>query len=115
MTNRGKYSRNYIRKLRNKQGLTLQELADIVGTSNQQVSNHESEKRRITIEWLWRYAKALNCHPVEIIQLEEHTPKNIDEKALLEKYRELNAEDRKTLIRIMDALCSSNQTIINID
>jgi len=60
-------TKNFIRDLRKARKLTLQQLADLVGTSNQQISNHESGKRKLTIEWLEKYSAALKCNPVDII------------------------------------------------
>ena len=50
-----------IKKLRKSAGLTLQELADIIGTSNQTVSNWENEKTEPDIRSLIKLANIFNC------------------------------------------------------
>lgn len=49
-------SMNRIRELREAAGLSHAELAARVGTSPQQVSRHELGHRRLTIQWMQRYA-----------------------------------------------------------
>jgi transcriptional regulator with XRE-family HTH domain len=58
---------NRIRELRETRGLTLAELADRVGTTNQQISHLELGKRQLTVEWLRRLGVALECHPWAIV------------------------------------------------
>jgi len=53
--------------LRELQGLTLEELATRVHTSNQQISHLEMGKRRLTLDWLLRIAAALDCHPWALV------------------------------------------------
>jgi antitoxin component HigA of HigAB toxin-antitoxin module len=59
---------NRIRELREARGLTLEDLAHRVGTTNQQISHLELGKRQLTVEWLRRLAKALDCHPWAIVE-----------------------------------------------
>lgn len=58
---------NRISQLRRAQGLTLQQLADRVGTTNQQISHLEKGRRKLTIDWIERLAAALACQPFEIL------------------------------------------------
>lgn len=58
---------NRIRELRELRGLTIEELAELVGTSHQQISKLELNKRRLTVDWMQRLAKALNCSPAALI------------------------------------------------
>jgi transcriptional regulator with XRE-family HTH domain len=58
---------NRLQELREARGLTLRALAELVGTSNQQLSHLELGKRQLTADWLVRLATALNCHPWEIV------------------------------------------------
>lgn len=94
--------KNYLRQLRTAQGLTLQQVADRVGTSNQQVSHHENGKRRLTVEWLQRYSRALECHPTDITDgpgqvILAEGPK---EKTLLQTFRGLSEPEKRALIQI---------------
>lgn len=94
-------AKNYIRTIRKDRGMTLQELADKVGTSNQQISNHESSKRRLTIEWLHRYAAALECHILDIIEGLNETPvaKDQEEKDLLAYFRSMNDKEQDDFMK----------------
>jgi transcriptional regulator with XRE-family HTH domain len=59
---------NRIRELREGRGLTLAELADRVGTTNQQISHLELGKRQLTVDWLRRLGGVLGCHPWAIVE-----------------------------------------------
>jgi phage repressor protein C with HTH and peptisase S24 domain len=59
--------KNRIKELRTKRGLTLQALADLTDTSNQQIYNLESGKRGLDTKWMSRLAKALGVRPEELI------------------------------------------------
>ncbi len=58
---------NNIQKLRKQKGLTMKDLADLAGTSQQQIDRLEKGTRRITAEWMERLSKALSCRPTDII------------------------------------------------
>ncbi len=62
---------NHLRALREARGLTLEQLAAAVGTTNQQISHLELGKRQLTVAWLKRLAAALDCHPWAIVDGEE--------------------------------------------
>ncbi len=59
---------NRIRELREAAGLTLSELAERVGTSNQMISHLELGKRQLTVDWLRRLGTALGCHPWAVVE-----------------------------------------------
>ena len=61
---------NRIRELREARGLTLADLAEQLGTTNQQISHLELGKRQLTVEWLRRLGAALDCHPWAIVEKE---------------------------------------------
>lgn len=61
---------NRIRELREARGLTLDQLAQAVGTTNQQVSHLELGKRELTVAWLRRLADVLGCHPWALVEVE---------------------------------------------
>src|SRR5579871_4203030 len=58
---------NRIAFWRKKRGLSQQELADLAGTSNQQISMLESGARRLTTDWMERLAKPLGITPAELL------------------------------------------------
>jgi transcriptional regulator with XRE-family HTH domain len=59
---------NRLRELREARGLTLEDLARLLGTTNQQISHLELGKRQLTVEWLRRLGSALECHPWAIVE-----------------------------------------------
>ncbi len=48
--------------------MTLAELAERVGSTNQQISHLELGKRQLTVEWLKRLSDALECHTWAIVE-----------------------------------------------
>lgn len=60
---------NRIRELRELAGLTQDQLADRMGTQSQQIGKHERGERRLTIQWMQRYAAALGIAPADLISV----------------------------------------------
>lgn len=94
---------NRIREVRKSKGLTLQTLADRVQASNQHISHLESGRRRLTVDWIERLAKGLDCDPLALLgaHTEEITEQELQ---LLEIFRTLNEDQRKAFIAAAAAL-----------
>lgn len=58
---------NRIRELREARGLSAADLADLVGTSQPQITRLERGERRLTADWMTRLARALNCTPADLM------------------------------------------------
>lgn len=58
---------NHIKELRLNRNMTLEGLTKAVGTTNQQIHHLESGKRRLTLDWMQKLAKALKCDPADLI------------------------------------------------
>lgn len=58
---------NRIKEIRESRGLTLQQLADAAGTTNQQIHHLESGKRKLTQDWMRRLADALQVESHDLI------------------------------------------------
>lgn len=56
-----------IRELRKRRGLTLQQLADIVGTTAQTVQRLETANMTVSTDWLERFADAFGIHAADLI------------------------------------------------
>ncbi len=56
-----------IRELRKQRGLTLQQLADLVGTTAQTVQRLETANMTVSTDWLERFATAFGIHPADLI------------------------------------------------
>jgi transcriptional regulator with XRE-family HTH domain len=85
-----------IKELREARGISQQQLADMVGTTNQQISHLENGKRKLTIEWLQRLARALGCSPFDLVQtgqgpakLTVEEPKRMQMPAASTSFRDL--------------------------
>ena len=61
---------NRIRELREARALTQAGLAQLAATTPQQIGRLEEGKRRLTVEWLIRLARALGCSPADLIGAE---------------------------------------------
>lgn len=97
--------KNYLKELREDRGLTLQQLAEKAKTSNQQISNLEKSKRRLTWDWIMRLAEALQCHPLEITDGPAAIlPKDEQERELLKKFRGFNDGEQKMFSHMLDSL-----------
>lgn len=49
-------------------------LAELVGTSQQQVDRLEKGKRKLSAEWIDVFCKALNCKPGELVEFSVEAP-----------------------------------------
>lgn len=94
---------NRIGEIRKAKGLTLQQVADRVSTTNQQISHLERGRRKLSYEWMERLAMALSCHPLDLLQnppAEAPTPAPVlapREQELLELFRSLREDEKEAL------------------
>ncbi len=56
-----------LRDYRRERGLSMRELAERCGTSQQQIDRLEKGHRRITLEWLLKISLALECQLQQLI------------------------------------------------
>ncbi len=61
-----------VTQLRKKKGMTMRELADAVGTSQQQIDRLEKGKRRMTLDWIYSISKALDCDLIDLLPADYH-------------------------------------------
>lgn len=96
---------NRIKELREKLGLTLQEVADAAGTTLQQIHRLENGTRRLTDEWMRRLAPVLGVHPaallIEFAKGKHSLNEDIDEALMLELWRMLEDVER---LEVMDTI-----------
>ncbi|MBR9780843.1 MAG: helix-turn-helix transcriptional regulator [Rhodospirillales bacterium] len=76
-----------IKARRHMLGLTLAELAEAIGTTPQTVHRLERDDVSITVEWVEKLAKALNCHPSYLVGWDSPPDLPEDEADLLKAYR----------------------------
>lgn len=61
---------NRIKELRKKKGWSQQKLAEVVGTSNQQIGYLERAQRSLKQTWMVKLARALDVSPAELLPIE---------------------------------------------
>jgi len=62
---------NMIRRYRHQAGMTLEALAQEMGVSRSQVHKLERGERRLTVEWIMRLSKVLDCRPQDLLPRDE--------------------------------------------
>ncbi len=97
---------NRVRELRKSRNLTQQQLADMIGTTKQQVGRLENSKRRLSDHWVERLSQVMKIHPGELWaevpgSSSELTPQ---EQAMLDLFRNLSDEQRSALVRLTDTM-----------
>ncbi len=65
---------NRIREWRQKRGFSLQQLAEGCGTTRAQVDKLERGERRLTVDWMIRLAKPLDCLPADLLPGQQNSP-----------------------------------------
>ena len=100
---------NRIKVLREARGLSLEGLAAKIGTTNQQVSLLENEKRRLTVDWLQRLSQALDCHPWEVVSDNLPQPLQPRDIQLLSRFKTLTVAQQDALLRLLDVLPPSRR------
>ena len=75
---------NRIKEWRLRRGLSMQALAERVGTSRQQIHKLERGERRLTEDWMRRVAGILECEPAELLSPGVETRVGFGAQALAE-------------------------------
>ncbi len=70
---------NRLKEWRLLRGLSMQALAEKCGTTRAQIDKLERGERRLTIDWLMRLAKPLNCNAADLLPTAEPEEKNLRE------------------------------------
>lgn len=96
--------RNYLRAWRLKCGLTLDELAEKVGTTKSVVSLLETEKRPLSSKWLRKFAEALGTTPGRILDVD---PNEADAE-VLDIWDHIKLADRPRAVRVLRSLTGTN-------
>jgi len=98
---------NQIRAFREAQKMSLESLATLVGTTNQQISLLETGRRRLTVEWLVRLAEALSCHPWALVA--DDLPKQMrpEDLRLLERFQRMTSNQQTELLRFLETIVPS--------
>lgn len=101
--------KNQIRTFREAQNLSLESLASLVGTTNQQISLLEAGKRRLTAEWLVRLSKALSCHPWALVADDLPEQMRPEDLRLLDRFRRMTGSQQTELLRFLETIIPTNR------
>ena len=95
---------NRIKQMRCLKALTLRELAEKSGVTHQEISRYEHGHRKVSVQFLARMAKALNCKFTDLLPetLVEHPP--VDQQELLALYRDLSRPKKLVALQLMRAI-----------
>ncbi len=74
---------NYVKKFREKKGLTRKELAEMSGVAQSTISHIESYKQQMSKEVAEKLAKVLECKVSDLADREEFTVKRNDASSVL--------------------------------
>ena len=96
--------RNYLRAWRKKKGLTLEQLAEKVGTTRSVVHLLENEQRPLSAKWLRKFAEALDTTPGRILDVDP------DEASaeVLDIWDSISKRDRPRAVRVLRSLTGTN-------
>lgn len=103
-----KHPPNRIREWRRHRGLTLEQLAELVGSNNQTIGRYERGERSVTIDVLLQLAPALGCKPADLLPDPESILSD-EERRLIRASAELSPEDRAVLLRIAQTLVAGSK------
>ena len=101
--------KNALFQIREKKGLTQKDVADLIGTTPNQISRLETGNRKLAPEWLERLSSALKCTKAELLGEEPEAGLNPEELKLLEDFRALDPDKKENIRLILTALLSGNK------
>jgi len=91
---------NHLRSWREHRKLSQTELADLVGTTQSQITHLESGERALSAKWLRKLADALKTTPGHLL---DHDPNNLPTD-IVEIWLDANAEQRRQLIDMANVI-----------
>lgn len=111
-----------LKKLRTKKGISQQQLANAIGTSQQSINKYENHKIEPDIDTLIAFADFFNTsvdyligHTEinHVIEKVTHYDLNADESALIDGYRKLSEKEKISIKMVIDNYNIKNRTIID--
>lgn len=99
---------NRIAELRRERGLTQEALAENLRTTRAQIANLERGARGLTLEWMRRLARALNCTAADLLIEEDVGLRLTDREAeMVGSWRELPSELQSRLYNAVNAFMAA--------
>lgn len=108
---RGPYGDNRLEEIRLDRGLTMSALGAKVQppTTDSVINKLEKGHRKLTREWMYRLAAALECQWWEFDVTAPRITR--EEQAVISLYRGLNEPDQKAAYRVIDAMAQSRRDL----
>lgn len=103
-----------IKEKRKEANLTLLEVAKYLGVTEATVQRYESGNiKNIPYEFICKFADLFHCSPSYIMGWEEKNNNNLSnqEKALINKYRQLNEQQQYKVMGYIDSELHHNETV----
>jgi transcriptional regulator with XRE-family HTH domain len=97
---------NRLREWRRANGLTLEQLAARLETTNQTLSRYELGKRSLTIDLLEQIAPVLGCRPADLLPDPESSLDD-RERRMLRAFKTLGPGDGDYLVKVAEALAQA--------
>lgn len=96
---------NRIKEIRESRNVTLEELAERLGTSKGQVAALQAERRQLTLAWLQRLALALDCKVSDLLVDDDvATRLSPAEECAVSLFRKLKEDERGKALRLLAIL-----------
>jgi transcriptional regulator with XRE-family HTH domain len=95
---------NRIEELRQTAGLTMQQLAEMVGCTSSQISKLEKGSLQLSWEWQRKVADVLEVHPSELRNETSVIARTPEEEEIINIYRGLSSHTQETFRTIVKAL-----------
>lgn len=97
---------NCIREIRMMKGISAYKLAEMIGTSKDQIEKLQKGERRLTDSWLKRLSEALGCTKAELLgESPALTPQDM---ALINLYNALPPEHQETILKLAKDMVALN-------
>ena len=97
--------KHYLAHFRKSRGLTQEELAEAVGTTQAQIMRLETGKRKLTVEWANRLAVPLFCTTQELLFGPQQSL-TTEEQRFIQSYRQLPQDQQTTYLDLMETLAT---------
>ena len=83
-------------------GLNQSKVAEIVGTTSQQISKLKKQQRNLTIDWIDRFSKKLSIPPEEFVSESKSKIDLTDtDRTIIERYKSLNGRHKIAVDKLL--------------
>lgn len=107
--------RNNMKKKREEQGITLKEIAEVIGVKEATVQRYESGKgiKSIPYETIIKIADILNCTPSYLMgwESEQEYIDGTEEAKLVKKYSRLSKANKQAVMTLIDNLLEAQSSL----